>query len=131
MIQKETTDIPLSVFPIAFHHRTVVTCSSCCFYWTTLSLEGNADGPAHIVNDGDETLLECALDPKILPASLALGGLEGLELGEHGRGAVFAVLQMKTAKGCHLDVEVLLGEALDPDHSGPLLLAAELATDGT
>ena len=126
MIHKGTT----CAISYRSYHRTVVTCS-CCGEWATLFLEGNADVSAHIVNDSDEALLECALDPKDLPASLTLGGLEELEIGEYGGRAVLAILQMKTVKGGHLGVEVLLGETLDPDHTGSILLAAELAADGT
>ena len=129
MIHKGTT---YTIICISYrsYHRTVVTCSY-CGDWTTLFLEGNADVSAHIVDDGDEALLECALDPKVLPASLTLDGLEGLELGEHGGRAVLAILQMKAVEGGDLDVEVLLRETLDPDHTSSLLLAAEFATDGT
>ena len=55
-------------------------------------LEGHAHGPAGLIHNRHEALLLHARNPEALPSSLALGGLERVELGEHGRGAVFAVL---------------------------------------
>ena len=126
-IHKETT-----LFIICINHRLLSSSGlpSCCGHRTSLFIESNANGPAFIVDDGDKALLECALNPKVLPASLILGGLERFKLGKHSGRAVLAVLQMKAAECSYFDVQMLLGQTLDPDYSGSLLLAAELATDG-